>query len=149
MRMWRKHPQIKRDNSFIPREETERFQIEPVFGMFDECDIDEDETWCPQANIDITRRTLQFIFLDHTFVEFKWPISSPKNSWTNKPAAILRASEEIPRISVSAGLSPLKTWRHSSIVTDSRISPTRLAMNTRKMSLELSHCKTVVLPVHM
>ena len=148
MRM-RQHPQIKRDNSFIPREGTERFEIEPVFGMFDGCDIDEHETWYPQANIDIKRRTIQTNFLDHTFVEFKWPISSPKNSWTNNPAAILRASKEIDRISVSAGLSPLKTWRRSSIVTDSRISPTRLAMNTRNLSLEFSNCKTVVLPVHV
>ena len=42
----------------------------------------------------------------------------------------LRASEEIPRVPVSAGLSPLRTWCHSSIVVDSRISPTRLATNT-------------------
>ena len=61
----------------------------------------------------------------------------------------LRASEEIPRVPVSAGLSPLKTWCHSSIVVDSRISPTRLATNSGNFSVEFSHCKTVVLSVYM
>ena len=42
----------------------------------------------------------------------------------------LRASEEIPRVPVSAGFSPLRTW--PSIVVDSRISPTRFATNTGK-----------------
>ena len=42
----------------------------------------------------------------------------------------LRASEEIPRVPVSAGLSPLRTVCHLSIVVGSRISPTRLATNT-------------------
>ena len=53
----------------------------------------------------------------------------------------LRASEEIPRVPVSAVLSPLRTWYHSSIVVVSRISPTRLANNTGNLSLEFSHCK--------
>ena len=47
----------------------------------------------------------------------------------------LRASEEIPRVPISAGLSPPRTWCHSSIVVDSKISPTRLAMNTGNFSV--------------
>ena len=31
---------------------------------------------------------------------------------------------------------------------DSRVSPTQLAMNTGNLSLEFSHCKTVVLFFH-
>ena len=37
--MGRQHPQHKSDYSFISRKGTEPFPIEPVFGMFDECDI--------------------------------------------------------------------------------------------------------------
>ena len=61
----------------------------------------------------------------------------------------LRAIEEIPRVSVLAGLSPLRTWCHSSIVVDSRILPTRLAKNTGIFSVGINHCKTVVLLVNM
>ena len=61
----------------------------------------------------------------------------------------LRTSEEIPRVPVSAGLSPLRTWCQSSIVVDSRILRTRLATNTGNFSVEFSYCKTVVLSVHI
>ena len=55
----------------------------------------------------------------------------------------LRASEEIPRVPVSAGLSPLRTWCHSSTVVDSRISPTRLAANTSNFSVEFIYLSFV------
>ena len=64
----------------------------------------------------------------------------------------LRAFNEIPRVPVSAGLSRLRTWCHSSIVVDSRISPTRLATNTGIFGSEvqpLQNCSTICPHVDM
>ena len=97
----------------------------------------------------MTRRTLQTNFIDDTFVACKRPISSPENARTHNPAAILEGFRKIPHVPVSAGLSPLRTWCHSSIMVGSRISPTRLTTNASNFSVEFSHCKTVVLSVHM
>ena len=60
----------------------------------------------------------------------------------------LRASEEIPRVPVSAGLSPLSMWCHWSVVVESRISPVRLPTKTGSLLQEWSHWRTVVLSVH-
>ena len=49
---------------------------------------------------------------------------SPVNALPHNPATILD-SEEIPRVPVSAVLSPLMTWNNSSIVADSSFSPAR------------------------
>ena len=59
----------------------------------------------------------------------------------------LRVSEEIPRVPVSAGLSPLSIRCYWSIVVDSRISAVQLPTNTGNLLHELSHCRTVVLSV--
>ena len=64
----------------------------------------------------------------------------------------LRASNEIPRVPVSAGLSRLRTWCHSSIVVDWRISSTRLATNTVIFGCgvqPLQNCSTICPHVDM
>ena len=58
-------------------------------------------------------------------------------------------SEEIPRVSVSAGLSALSMWCQWSVVVDSRISSVRLPTWMGNLLQELSHWRTVVLSVHM
>ena len=61
----------------------------------------------------------------------------------------LRESAVIPLVSVSAWLSPLKTWNHWPIYIDFRISATRLATNNGCLLVEFNHWRTVVLSVHM
>ena len=61
----------------------------------------------------------------------------------------LRASEEIPRVPVSAGLSPLSMWCHWSVVVDSRVSPVRLPTKTGNLLQKLRHWRLVVLINHM
>ena len=97
------------------------------------------------------KRTLQTNFIDHTFVGYKRLISRPENARTYNPAAILNGYQvdQAIKVPVSGGLSPLRKWCHSPMRVDSRISPTRLATKTGNLSLEFSHCKTVVLSVHM
>ena len=55
----------------------------------------------------------------------------------------------IPRVPVSAGLSAVGAWYHSSTVIDSKISLTLLATKTGFLSSVWSHCKTVLLSDHM
>ena len=60
-----------------------------------------------------------------------------------------KTTADIPRVPASAGLSLEATWSHSSTLVCSKISQTRFAINIRCLDAELSHCKTVVLSVHM
>ena len=148
--MRKQHPQYKGDNSFISRKGTELFLIDPVFVMFDGCTIGDEGRWCLQAIIDITRRTLQTNFIDHTFLRYKWPISNPDKARTRNPAAILEGlRRNYPRTGISWIIAAQHMVPLISKLVDSRISPTLLLMNTGNLSLEFSHCKTAVLSVHM
>ena len=113
---------------------TKSSPIESVFGIFDGCFYIQfrypRRRVCRRTSsnkIDITSRTLQTNVFDHTFVGYKRPISSPEKARANNPAALREGFRRNPLVRVSAGLSPLNTWFHSSIRVDSRISPIRLA----------------------
>ena len=60
-----------------------------------------------------------------------------------------KTSADISRMPASAGLSLEATWFHSSTQVYSKISHTRFATNIGCLLVELSHFKTVELPVHI
>ena len=147
--MWRQHPQHKRAYSFYFVKKLNLSQLNPCSGcLMDVTSVTKEDDVSKQLS---------------TSQEgpFKRILLITRSSGINGQSVVLRmlgpitqllslrASEEIPRVSVSAGLSPLRTWCHSSIVAASRIVPKRLATNTGNFSVEFSHCKSVVLSVHI
>ena len=60
-----------------------------------------------------------------------------------------KTSAVIPRVPASSGLTLEATWFHSSTLVCSKTSHTRFAINIGCLLLEWSHCKTVVLSVHI
>ena len=60
-----------------------------------------------------------------------------------------KTSADIPQVPASAGLSLETTWFHLSTIMCSEFSHTRFAINIGYLLVEWSHCKTVVLLVHI
>ena len=110
---------------FIPRKGTKPFPIEPVCEIFDGCDIsDKEDDAFKQLSTSQEEPSKQFLLITRSssingqsvVLRILGPLSQ---------LLFLRASEEIPRVPVSAGLSPLKTRCHSSKMVDSWILTTR------------------------
>ena len=113
--------------------------------MFDGHDIGVEGGWCLPPIYQMTRRILQTTFIVRPLIEYEPPISILRNLGL-KTQLLFWGLSEYPFRRVSAGLSPLRTWSDSSMMADSRISPTSLATNLGKSSLEFSW-KTEVLSV--
>ena len=72
-----------------------------------------------------------------------------RNSGPNNQLFDCKTSTDIPRVAASVGLSLEATWFHSSTLVCSKISQTQFEINIGCLVVELSHCKTVVLSVHV
>ena len=106
-------------------------QIRVVFGEQKNCSFF-------NAFIQTICRSFESKAGENDRLRFKSPVFGfQKNGHFTRPLSF-RASAVLPRVPVSAGLSTLDTWNHSSIVVDSKISENRLATNTGNLLVEFN-----------
>ena len=79
----------------------------------------------------------------------KWNCLVLKRSGPLTQLLNCETSADIPRVPPSAGSSQVATWFHWSTLVLSRISVTRFTMMIGCLLVEIIHCKTMALSVHL
>ena len=111
----------KGDNTVISRKGPKPSLIEPVFGMFDGCNIGDEERWCSKQISTSQEGPFKRILLITRWSGINGQSVIPRLLGPITQLLLLRTSEEIPRVPLSAGLSRLRTWCRSLIAVESRI----------------------------